>query len=228
MLHQLSSLNEWWLNKTGMIWSTLSLGIWTQIMNGLHKHHLWFILLDEGWKYRFVFLLQQNLISIQRQKSEVMAATASFYDSFLDVIEFRVTGSTLIHQKHYTQTRTRSCSCFGFYLTPWHMQKILFDLKDNRFIPNISCSCITVFPSTSCHICLFLWSTCTMNSVLIPCKYVNLEKSSDYVNTLASCISNECAAPPVLSPVSVLLLGPCVRAAQHHRRLPVLLWYCKH
>ncbi|CAG07078.1 unnamed protein product, partial [Tetraodon nigroviridis] len=31
----------------------------------------------------------QNLISIQRQKSEVLAATASFYDSFLDVIEFR-------------------------------------------------------------------------------------------------------------------------------------------
>ncbi|XP_029682834.1 nck-associated protein 1-like [Takifugu rubripes] len=31
----------------------------------------------------------QNLISIQRQKSEVLAATSSYYDSFLDVIEFR-------------------------------------------------------------------------------------------------------------------------------------------
>ncbi|XP_043979004.1 nck-associated protein 1-like [Gambusia affinis] len=31
----------------------------------------------------------QNLTCIQRQKSEVLAATASFYDSFLDVIEFR-------------------------------------------------------------------------------------------------------------------------------------------
>ncbi|XP_068171059.1 nck-associated protein 1-like isoform X2 [Antennarius striatus] len=31
----------------------------------------------------------QNLTSIQRQKSEVMTATASYYDSFLDVIEFR-------------------------------------------------------------------------------------------------------------------------------------------
>ncbi|XP_038149173.1 nck-associated protein 1-like [Cyprinodon tularosa] len=31
----------------------------------------------------------QNLTSIQRQKSEVLAATASYYDSFLDVIEFR-------------------------------------------------------------------------------------------------------------------------------------------
>uniref|UniRef100_A0A3Q3WFS9 Uncharacterized protein n=1 Tax=Mola mola TaxID=94237 RepID=A0A3Q3WFS9_MOLML len=33
--------------------------------------------------------MTQNLISIQRQKSEVLAATASYYDSFLDVIEFR-------------------------------------------------------------------------------------------------------------------------------------------
>uniref|UniRef100_A0A672IZM1 NCK associated protein 1 like n=1 Tax=Salarias fasciatus TaxID=181472 RepID=A0A672IZM1_SALFA len=32
----------------------------------------------------------QNLISIQRSKSEVLAATSSYYDSFLDVIEFRV------------------------------------------------------------------------------------------------------------------------------------------
>ncbi|MED6237692.1 hypothetical protein ATANTOWER_032142 [Ataeniobius toweri] len=32
----------------------------------------------------------QNLTCIQRQKSEVLAATASYYDSFLDVIEFRV------------------------------------------------------------------------------------------------------------------------------------------
>ncbi|KAK1900779.1 Nck-associated protein 1-like [Dissostichus eleginoides] len=31
----------------------------------------------------------QNLNSIQRQKSEVLAATTSYYDSFLDVIEFR-------------------------------------------------------------------------------------------------------------------------------------------
>ncbi|XP_068598431.1 nck-associated protein 1-like [Brachionichthys hirsutus] len=31
----------------------------------------------------------QNLTGIQRQKSEVMTATASYYDSFLDVIEFR-------------------------------------------------------------------------------------------------------------------------------------------
>ncbi|XP_041806501.1 nck-associated protein 1-like [Chelmon rostratus] len=31
----------------------------------------------------------QNLTSIQRQKSEVLAATTSYYDSFLDVIEFR-------------------------------------------------------------------------------------------------------------------------------------------
>ncbi|XP_029948122.1 nck-associated protein 1-like [Salarias fasciatus] len=31
----------------------------------------------------------QNLISIQRSKSEVLAATSSYYDSFLDVIEFR-------------------------------------------------------------------------------------------------------------------------------------------
>ncbi|XP_061543206.1 nck-associated protein 1-like isoform X4 [Phycodurus eques] len=31
----------------------------------------------------------QSLISIQRQKSEVMEATTSYYDSFLDVIEFR-------------------------------------------------------------------------------------------------------------------------------------------
>ncbi|XP_072237966.1 nck-associated protein 1-like [Leuresthes tenuis] len=31
----------------------------------------------------------QNLTSIQRQKSEVLAATASYYDSFLDVKEFR-------------------------------------------------------------------------------------------------------------------------------------------
>uniref|UniRef100_A0A8C4GQB0 Nck-associated protein 1-like n=1 Tax=Dicentrarchus labrax TaxID=13489 RepID=A0A8C4GQB0_DICLA len=31
----------------------------------------------------------QHLTSIQRQKSEVLAATASYYDSFLDVIEFR-------------------------------------------------------------------------------------------------------------------------------------------
>ncbi|KAK5608775.1 Nck-associated protein 1-like [Crenichthys baileyi] len=31
----------------------------------------------------------QNLTCIQRQKSEVLAATASYYDSFLDVIEFR-------------------------------------------------------------------------------------------------------------------------------------------
>ncbi|XP_035518339.1 nck-associated protein 1-like [Morone saxatilis] len=31
----------------------------------------------------------QHLTNIQRQKSEVLAATASYYDSFLDVIEFR-------------------------------------------------------------------------------------------------------------------------------------------
>ncbi|XP_028262239.1 nck-associated protein 1-like [Parambassis ranga] len=31
----------------------------------------------------------QSLTSIQRQKSEVLAATSSYYDSFLDVIEFR-------------------------------------------------------------------------------------------------------------------------------------------
>ncbi|XP_047438641.1 nck-associated protein 1-like [Mugil cephalus] len=31
----------------------------------------------------------QNLTNIQRQKSEVMTATSSYYDSFLDVIEFR-------------------------------------------------------------------------------------------------------------------------------------------
>ncbi|XP_049894986.1 nck-associated protein 1-like [Epinephelus moara] len=31
----------------------------------------------------------QNLTGIQRQKSEVLAATTSYYDSFLDVIEFR-------------------------------------------------------------------------------------------------------------------------------------------
>ncbi|XP_017264088.1 nck-associated protein 1-like [Kryptolebias marmoratus] len=31
----------------------------------------------------------QNLTSIQRQKSEVLGATSSYYDSFLDVIEFR-------------------------------------------------------------------------------------------------------------------------------------------
>ncbi|XP_019126276.2 nck-associated protein 1-like isoform X1 [Larimichthys crocea] len=31
----------------------------------------------------------QNLTNIQRQKSEVMAATSTYYDSFLDVIEFR-------------------------------------------------------------------------------------------------------------------------------------------
>lgn len=31
----------------------------------------------------------QNLTCIQRQKSEVLAATSSYYDSFLDVIEFR-------------------------------------------------------------------------------------------------------------------------------------------
>nr|XP_020476127.1 nck-associated protein 1-like isoform X1 [Monopterus albus]XP_020476199.1 nck-associated protein 1-like isoform X1 [Monopterus albus]XP_020476271.1 nck-associated protein 1-like isoform X1 [Monopterus albus] len=31
----------------------------------------------------------QHLTSIQRQKSEVLAATSSYYDSFLDVIEFR-------------------------------------------------------------------------------------------------------------------------------------------
>lgn len=117
---------------------SLTSGIWTQI----NKYHLWVILLDEGWKWRFVFPLQQNLISIQRQKSEVMAATASFYDSFLDVIEFRVTVSTLTHQTHCTQTRNLSCSCFGFYL----MQKILFDMKDNTFILNITCSCITVLP----------------------------------------------------------------------------------
>lgn len=92
----------------------------------------------------FVFLSQQNLISIQRQKAEVMAATASFYDSFLDVIEFRVTVSTLTHQTHCTQTRNLSCSYLGFLFNT--MQKILFDLKDNTFILNITCSCITVFP----------------------------------------------------------------------------------
>uniref|UniRef100_A0A7N6AFP5 NCK associated protein 1 like n=1 Tax=Anabas testudineus TaxID=64144 RepID=A0A7N6AFP5_ANATE len=32
----------------------------------------------------------QNLTSIQRQKADVLTATASYYDSFLDVIEFRV------------------------------------------------------------------------------------------------------------------------------------------
>uniref|UniRef100_A0A3B3ZHE2 NCK associated protein 1 like n=1 Tax=Periophthalmus magnuspinnatus TaxID=409849 RepID=A0A3B3ZHE2_9GOBI len=32
----------------------------------------------------------QNLTSIQRQKAEVLSATSIFYDSFLDVIEFRV------------------------------------------------------------------------------------------------------------------------------------------
>lgn len=37
-----------------------------------------------------MYLLQQNLTCIQRQKSEVLAATSSYYDSFLDVIEFRV------------------------------------------------------------------------------------------------------------------------------------------
>ncbi len=35
-------------------------------------------------------LMQQHLTNIQRQKSEVLAATSSYYDSFLDVIEFRV------------------------------------------------------------------------------------------------------------------------------------------
>uniref|UniRef100_A0A672IVZ5 NCK associated protein 1 like n=1 Tax=Salarias fasciatus TaxID=181472 RepID=A0A672IVZ5_SALFA len=34
-------------------------------------------------------IVSQNLISIQRSKSEVLAATSSYYDSFLDVIEFR-------------------------------------------------------------------------------------------------------------------------------------------
>lgn len=158
-------------------------------------------------------LLQQNLISIQRQKSEVLAATASFYDSFLDVIEFRVSVSTLIHQKiHWC---TRCCSCFGFYLIRWRMQKI----HSKYYMQLHHC-----FSSPFCHICMFLWGTCTMNSVLIPHKYVNIIEKSFW----PPCISNECAAPPVVSPLSVLLLGPCVRAAQHHRCLSVLLWYCKH
>uniref|UniRef100_A0A8D0D8V3 NCK associated protein 1 like n=1 Tax=Sander lucioperca TaxID=283035 RepID=A0A8D0D8V3_SANLU len=39
----------------------------------------------------------QNLTGIQRQKSEVLAATTSYYDSFLDVIEFRVIASLFSH-----------------------------------------------------------------------------------------------------------------------------------
>lgn len=35
------------------------------------------------------------------------------------------------------------------------------------------------------------------------------------------------AALPIVSSLSVLHVGPCLRAAQHHQRLPVLLWYCK-
>uniref|UniRef100_A0A8C2X1V6 NCK associated protein 1 like n=1 Tax=Cyclopterus lumpus TaxID=8103 RepID=A0A8C2X1V6_CYCLU len=40
----------------------------------------------------------QNLTSIQRQKAEVLAAATSYYDSFLDVIEFRVMISPLTTQ----------------------------------------------------------------------------------------------------------------------------------
>ena len=35
-------------------------------------------------------LPQQHLTSIQRQKADVIAAASSYYDSFLDVMEFRV------------------------------------------------------------------------------------------------------------------------------------------
>uniref|UniRef100_A0A8C4F049 NCK associated protein 1 like n=2 Tax=Dicentrarchus labrax TaxID=13489 RepID=A0A8C4F049_DICLA len=43
----------------------------------------------------------QHLTSIQRQKSEVLAATASYYDSFLDVIEFRVIAINFDFTKNY-------------------------------------------------------------------------------------------------------------------------------
>lgn len=139
------------------------------------------------------FLFQQNLISIQRQKSEVLAATASFYDSFLDVIEFRVTVSMLIYPKIHW--RTRRCSDFGFYLLQSLMQKIPFDKKDNRSIFNAVALLFFHHLLSYLHI---LRGTCTTNSVLIPHKYVNIiEKSSEYTNVLASCISNKCAAPPL-------------------------------
>uniref|UniRef100_A0A4W6EJ62 NCK associated protein 1 like n=1 Tax=Lates calcarifer TaxID=8187 RepID=A0A4W6EJ62_LATCA len=43
----------------------------------------------------------QNLTGIQRQKSEVLSATSSYYDSFLDVIEFRVIAINFDFTKNY-------------------------------------------------------------------------------------------------------------------------------
>ncbi|XP_060899181.1 nck-associated protein 1-like [Labrus mixtus] len=63
----------------------------------------------------------QNLTSIQRQKSEVLAATTSYYDSFLDVIEFRDHVYELLNT-------IDACQCFFDILINFDFTKSYLDL----------------------------------------------------------------------------------------------------
>ncbi|XP_060925622.1 nck-associated protein 1-like [Limanda limanda] len=63
----------------------------------------------------------QNLTSIQRQKAEVMTATSSFYDSFLDVIEFRDHVYELLNA-------IDACQCFFDIATNFDFTKKYLDL----------------------------------------------------------------------------------------------------
>lgn len=62
-----------------------------------------------------------NLISIQRQKTEVLAATASYYDSFLDVIEFRDHVYELLNT-------IDACQCFFDIVVNFDFTKNYLDL----------------------------------------------------------------------------------------------------
>nr|XP_019952062.1 PREDICTED: nck-associated protein 1-like isoform X1 [Paralichthys olivaceus] len=63
----------------------------------------------------------QNLTNIQRQKSDVMKATSSYYDSFLDVIEFRDHVYELLNT-------IDACQCFFDITTNFDFTKNYLDL----------------------------------------------------------------------------------------------------
>ncbi|KAM9409201.1 LOW QUALITY PROTEIN: nck-associated protein 1-like [Pholidichthys leucotaenia] len=63
----------------------------------------------------------QSLTSIQRQKSEVLTATACYYDSFLDVIEFRDHVYELLNT-------IDACQCFFDIATNFDLTKNYLDL----------------------------------------------------------------------------------------------------
>lgn len=113
-----------------IVWFTEGIGKLNNDDNNHYKwHHLHFVVPDRIFNQTEIrptsvpeeeevlppestsSVLQQNLISIQRQKTEVLAATSSYYDSFLDVIEFRVSHSSSlsVSLRRFTDVMRLTC-----------------------------------------------------------------------------------------------------------------------